>query len=878
MKRSIILLGVCLIGYTLWGQQPQVKIKNYETVQIQSENPLIDGKLDEEIWINAVRSGDFVQLQPHEGIAPAFQTEFAVVYDDNNLYVAIWAYDPSPDSISKRLTRRDDVDGDLVGIDFDSYHDHRTAFGFWVSASGVKMDRIVTGDGNTEDMSWDPNWDVKTAIIDEGWTAEMKIPFSQLRFEKASQEGWGLNLLRSIFRKDEVSIWQRIPKGSSGLVSFYGNMSGLEGITPKKQLDVTPYVLGSAERFEKIEGNPFRTGKSFNYTAGVDAKIGITNNITLDLSINPDFGQVEADPSQVNLTAYETFYEEKRPFFIEGRSILSMPLMIGDGDLANENLFYTRRIGRRPQGYPSLSDGEYADLPGYARILGAAKMTGKTENGWSVGVLETVTAEEKAEIAFGEESRYETVEPLTNYLIASVGKDFNEGNTVVKALLTSVNRKLDETGMDYLHKSAYSGGFDYTQYLKNKTYLLSFKTFFSQVNGTADAIERTQRSSTHYFQRPDATHLDLDPTRTSLSGNGGSMMIGKVGNSPLNFGGFLNWKTPGVNLNDAGYIQSTDNLLPILWSSYNFYEPFSIFRRLSFNGSLYTSFDFSGENQGSGGNINANMQFTNYWSYGMGVNYNTSGISTAMLRGGARFKSPGALTTWFNLRSDSRKKFTIGLNAFIPRGFEGHSEALGANVSFSYRPLNNLQISLMPNIMASKNNLQYIDRTSFNDEDRFIFGSIDQKVLGMSLRVNFNITPDLSIQYWGQPFMASGSYDNIKMITDPLAGEYSDRYHEYAVDEITCYKDDGYCAVDEDIDGAVDYYISYPDFNFTEFKSNLVARWEYKTGSTVYLVWSQGRSGTNAYGNLDMNRDFNELFQVYPHNVFLIKFSYRFGL
>ena len=300
MKRSIILLGVCLIGYTLWGHPPQVEIKTYETVKIEVENPVIDGKLDDAVWMNAARAGDFVQFQPHEGIAPAFQTEFAVIYDNNNLYVAIWAYDPAPDSISKRLTRRDDVDGDLVGIDFDSYHDHRTAFGFWVSASGVKMDRIVTGDGNTEDMSWDPNWDVKTAITDEGWTAEMKIPFSQLRFEKRSDGGWGINLMRSIFRKDEVSIWQRIPKGSSGFVSYYGNMSGLQGITPKKQFDVTPYALGSAERFEKIEGNPFRTGKSFNYTAGVDAKIGITNNMTLDLSINPDFGQVEADPSEVN--------------------------------------------------------------------------------------------------------------------------------------------------------------------------------------------------------------------------------------------------------------------------------------------------------------------------------------------------------------------------------------------------------------------------------------------------------------------------------------------------------------------------------------------------------------------------------------------------
>jgi hypothetical protein len=879
MKKGTILIIFLLTRFAMWGQStPPIAVKDYETIKITEKAPVIDGDLTEDVWMRAAKSGSFIQHEPYEGREPSFQTEFAVIYDNNSIYVGIWAQDPDPDSISRRLTRRDEVDGDLVGIDFDSYHDHRTAFGFWVSASGVKMDRIMTGDGNTEDQSWDPNWDVKTKIVENGWTAEMKIPFSQLRFEHTSEDGWGLNLMRYIFRKDEVSIWQRIPKGSGGFTSYYGNMTGLQGITPKKQFDITPYVVGEAERFEAIEGNPFRTGKDYNYTAGLDAKIGITSNITLDLSVNPDFGQVEADPSEVNLTAYETFFEEKRPFFIEGRSILSMPLMIGDGDLANENLFYTRRVGRRPQGYPALNDGEFADIPLFTKILAAAKMTGKTENGWSVGLLETLTADEKADISLGEDRRSETVEPLSNYLVASVGKDFNEGNTIIKGLITSVNRKLDGTEMNYLHSSAYSGGFDFTQLFKNKTYLLSFKTYFSQVNGSEEAIERTQRSSTHYFQRPDAPHLQLDPTRTSLSGNGGSMMFGKVGNSPLNFGAFLNWKTPGVNLNDAGFIQNTDNILPILWASYSFFEPFSIFRSLRFNSSFWTGFDFSGEFQGVGGNINSNMQFTNFWRLNAGFNLSGADVSTGMLRGGPRFKTPMRQTTFIGLNSDTRKKFSFGFTGFAPVTFEGHSSAKGANIELSYRPMNNLTISLLPNIMMSKSNLQYIEENTFNGEARYIFGSIDQKVLGMSLRFNLNITPDFTIQYWGQPFVASGEYDRIKMITDPMADQYTDRFHEFTEDQISCYKDNGYCAIDENIDGNVDYYVSYPDFNFKEFKSNLVARWEYKSGSVLYLVWSQGRSGSYNYGNLDLNRDFNELFQVYPHNVFLIKFSYRFGL
>ncbi|MCD6347091.1 MAG: carbohydrate binding family 9 domain-containing protein, partial [Bacteroidales bacterium] len=696
--RLLFISIVCIVlNISALGQERQVPIKSYNAQKLLDKPPTIDGVLDEALWKDSERGGDFVQLQPYEGVDPAQPTEFAIRFDENNLYVGIWAYDSSPDSISRRLSRRDNIDGDVIGVDFDSYHDHRTAFGFWVSSSGVKMDRIMSGDGSNEDDSWDPNWYVKTSINDKGWTAEMKIPFSQLRFEKNSIEGWGLNVMRLIFRKEEVSIWQRIPRGSSGMVHLYGHMFGITDIKPKKQFDITPYTVVSTERFEKEEGNPFATGKDNSFTAGLDAKIGITNNLTLDLSVNPDFGQVEADPSQVNLTAYETFFKEKRPFFIEGRSILSMSLMMGDGDMANENLFYTRRIGRRPHGNPNLGDGEYANLQSFTRILGAGKITGKTENGWSVGVLESVTAEERAEIDLDGERRFEAIEPLTNYFIGTVHKDLNEGNTVISGMLTAVNRRLDDTPLNYLHSSAYTGGVDFTQFFKNKTYLVSVKTYFSQVAGSTEAITLTQQSSAHYFQRPDATHIELDTTRTSLLGNGGSIMLGKVGNSPLNFGGFINWKSPCVELNDVGYIRNTDEVFPILWASYNFYEPFSIFRSLRFNSAVWSSFDFSGTYMGFGGNLNMNTQFTNFWSLNIGLNGNSKGLSKQMLRGGPAFISPASFNPSINISTDGKKKFMISFSAFTPISMEGHSKTQGANISFMYRPLNMMTISLEPN-------------------------------------------------------------------------------------------------------------------------------------------------------------------------------------
>lgn len=851
--------------------------RKYEAVKLSEEIPVIDGVLDEQLWLTVTRAKKFTQFQPSEGKEPSQPTEFAIVYDENNLYVAIWAYDTSPDSIVQRLTRRDQVDGDMVGIDIDSYFDHRTSFGFWVSASGVKLDRLASNNGTTEDPSWDPIWFVKTKVNNEGWTAEMRIPLSQLRFSEGTDKIWGFEIIRVIFRKNEISLWQPIPRDGAGWVHEFGELHGITDINPKKQLEITPYTVGSMERFEKIEGNPYATGKDKSLSGGFDAKIGVTNNLTLDLAGNPDFGQVEADPSQVNLSAYETFFEEKRPLFIEGRNILSMPLMIGDGDLANENVFYTRRIGRRPHGYPSIGSGEYANVPEFTRIIGASKLTGKTSNGLSIGIMEAVVAEQKAEINHDGEIRHETIEPLTNYLVGSVHKDYDEGNTIIAGMLTATNRKLKDTPLEYLHSDAYTGGFDFTQFFKNKTYLFEIKTYFSMVKGSTDAITRTQRSSARYYQREDAEHIEVDTSRTSLLGNGGSIMIGKVGNAKFQFGGFLNWKSPGVELNDIGYIRQVDQILQILWASYRFTEPFSIFQQLNFNGSQWNAWNFGGTYMGLGANIGANTQFTNFWTMNAGFNISNASLSTGMLRGGPAFMVPTNYTLNLNIGTDNRKKLQFSFGGFMPRTAKGHNKINGANMSITYRPLNSLSLSLSPNFMESSSNMQYIQQTNYNEKTRYIFGAIDQKIIGMSVRINLTITPDFTIQYWGQPFFASGKYSRIKMITDPQADNYEDRYHEYTEDQIECFTEEGYCNIDENIDGITDYEVGFPDFNVKEFKSNLVARWEYRPGSILYLVWSQGRSGYDSYGDFEFGRDIGNLYDVKPHNIFLVKLSYRFG-
>ncbi|MBN1952682.1 MAG: carbohydrate binding family 9 domain-containing protein, partial [Bacteroidales bacterium] len=402
MKRILIILITLLLLITgVTGQTPEKK--QYRATRLTTA-PAIDGILDDDAWNEGIWIDDFTQYEPYNGARVSQRTEFKILFDDDNLYGAFKAYDTSPDSIVSRLTRRDNPDGDLVGIIFDSFHDLRTGFLFGITSSGVKYDQMFTNDGDSEDSSWDPNWWVKTSINDEGWVAEMKIPFSQVRFEKNSGDIWGLEVARALYRKNEPSFWQHLPKDAPGLVHLFGELAGLEQIKPRKIFDVTPYTVGQAQTFKAEPGNPFNEkGNNFGFNGGLDAKIGITNNMTMDLTINPDFGQVEADPSQVNLSAYETFFSEKRPFFIEGKNITNFNIGIGDGDVGNDNLFYSRRIGRRPQGYPDLEEGMYADVPRFTAILGAAKLTGKTQDGLSVGFVEAMTSEEKAEIDNGGE-------------------------------------------------------------------------------------------------------------------------------------------------------------------------------------------------------------------------------------------------------------------------------------------------------------------------------------------------------------------------------------------------------------------------------------------------------------------------------------------
>ncbi len=869
---AAILLLLCFSQ--AFAQTTDPPKKQYKATSIKLP-PAIDGTLDDEAWNAGEWVNDFVQHEPFNGAEASQRTEFKILFDEDNIYVAFKAFDTSPDSIVRRLTRRDNTDGDIVGIAFDSYFDKRTAFLFSVSAGGVKFDQTMTENGNNEDQSWDPNWWVKVSLNEEGWVAEMKIPFSQLRFSKNGSDTWGVEVFRTIYRKDETDLWQHVPKDAPGLVHLFGEMTGMGSIRPKKIFDVTPYGVAKLERYPAQTGNPFADGSDVNVNAGVDAKIGVTNNLTLDLTINPDFGQVEADPSEVNLTAYETFFEEKRPFFIEGSNITNFGIGIGDGGIGNDNLFYSRRIGRRPTMSPGLQSEEYSNIPKFTSILGAAKLTGKTSNGLSLGFIESVTLEEKAEIDHEGQRRKETVEPMTNYFVGRVQKDLDKGNTIFGAMLTGTNRFLDDNTRDYFHKSAYTSGIDFTKYFNNKVWMFNVNAAFSQVNGTEKAIDATQRASARYYHRTDNDYVDYDPTRTSLFGSGGRMQVLRQKGHWTGLAVLL-WKSPGFELNDVGFLREADQLFGLLWGQYRVWEPKGIYRSFSFSADYWTMNDFGGNALRKGLESNFNMNFKNFWNMFTGFNLSFDGVSNGMLRGGPRMKTPGNFNARIRVGTDSRKKVRFNVFTSINKGFENNSDDWNINGGITYKPLNTLTINFNPGYSQSFSQLQYITTKTYSNEKRYLFGSIDRATIMAPIRISFNLTPDLTLQYWGQPFVASGKYRDIKHITNPLADKYGDRFHIFDSKQVK-YENETY-KFDENRDGITDYSFGNRDFNFQEFLSNLVLRWEYSPGSTVFLVWNQSRSGFNSTGEMDYVNNLDELFSEKPYNIFLVKFSYRIGI
>jgi len=850
--------------------------KTYQSRRINPHAPNIDGLANDPVWGHTEIGHEFIQLRPSEGQAASEKTEFQIVYDDNTLYVLIKALDSKPSQIVKRLARRDNGEGDQVCIQLDSYQDQRTAFCFAVNAAGIKNDYLISENGEREDENWDPIWLVKTRHHDWGWSAEMAIPLSQLRFNSQEEQNWGLQVRRSLHRSGEVSAWKLIPQSADGYVSHFGTMTGIKGLKPQKPIEMTPYLVANHHQFSASAANPFTKGRDYQAVAGLDGRLAIGNDFSLNFTINPDFGQVEADPSEVNLTAYESYFAERRPFFIEGANLYSFPLAIGDGDNSRDGLFYSRRIGRAPRYSPDLSDDEFIDSPGATTILGAFKLSGKTQKGLSVGIIDGLTSREWADIGTMSSQRDIAVEPFTNYFGARVSQDFNGGNTILGGMLTAVNRKLDPHLQGSYHSAAYSGGIDFQHRWKKNQYLFQINAAFSQVMGSPEAIQNTQQSSLRYYQRPDADYLSYNPQRTSLSGHGGHMLFGKVSGSHWRYLTGLLWRSPGFEINDMGYLRQADNIMQYLWAGYSIWEPSWIFRRFNVNINQWAGWNFGGDNTYNGGNVNFGTEFTNFWSGNFGINFQGRSLSTMALRGGPLMEIPGGLNLWFGVGTDNRKHIRLSLNGSIFQGAEQSRSSEYLAMSLILQPSSSINLSVGPSMSWNRNQLQYVATVESEDQNRYILSAIDQTTFGLTLRANISLTPDLSIQFYGQPFISSAQYSEYKEVTSPRADRFGDRFNIFGENQIRPLADDsGYQVTGHD---GRQFSFERPDFNFLQFRANLVLRWEFKPGSSLFVVWSQDRTDCFDFGRFQLGHDMRELFDIPAGNVFLVKVSHRFSL
>jgi hypothetical protein len=853
---------------TLTNSQIPVQQPTYNTSRLVTKKPVIDGKLDDECWKQGTWAGDYHQWIPREGAKPTYPTEFNIQYDDKNIYVAFRGFDGEPDKINRFAGVRDEYAGDMMGVNFDSYRDYRTGFEFTITAWGQKADLILFNPMNW-DFNWNPVWKGKVGMEDSAWVAEMEIPLSQLRYSSQDVQVWGMHTWRWISRLQEESNWEKQSKTGPGMLYNFGEIKGIQGLKKSRRLEVMPFALGELKTFEEEPANPFtENGRSWGGNAGLDAKIGVSSNFTVDLTVNPDFGQVESDPSVMNLTAFETFYEEKRPFFLEG-------LTIFDYDFNDQTLFYSRRIGHSPSLTVDPNENLFVETPDKTTILSAVKFSGTTSKQLSVGVIQSLTANEFARLSDSSGNRSTMkVEPLTSYTVARLHKGYNAGNTFVGGMITSVNRVIDETSLEFLSNNAYAGGFDILHHWRDKEFFVDGKLLGSIVNGDNTAITALQESSARYYQRPGADYLDYDTTRTSLSGFGGNLKIGKGSKGFWRYSAGVSWLSPGLEFNDLGYMREADAINNENEVSYFVNQPVSIFRTYEISLEQFNSWNFNATYLGSGGHLSFSSEFKNQWSFGANFILHSEATDTRILRGGPDMIMPGNFMTFDFIQTNPSKKVSANFEGSFEKYGNSSATMWEVQPGITIRPVNILKIRLSANYSENNNELQYVSETDYVSEKRYILGTIDQQTLGLTFRLDLNLTPEFSVQYYGSPFVSRGTYSDYKRITDPEATDLEERFISLP-DPI---KSDDTYGFDENLDGITDYTIYDPNFNFFEFRSNLVAKWEYRLGSYIYLVWSSERTGMNTDSYSSLGDSYDLLRDVYPNNIFLIKLSYWFSL
>jgi uncharacterized protein DUF5916/cellulose/xylan binding protein with CBM9 domain len=845
----------------------------------------VDGRLDEPAWKTATVISSFIQRDPDEGKQPTERTEVMLVYDDEGLYIGARLLDEHPDSIVGLLTRRDAfTTSDRFMVFIDSYHDRRTGFYFGVNAAGTLYDGTLMND-DWDDNTWDGVWEARAQRTPEGWTAEMRIPYSQLRFQRAERCIFGVNFKREIARRNETDYLVFTPRNGSGFVSRFPELDGIEAISPPRRMELLPYVTSRADFSQHEPGNPFSDGSDMSGNVGLDAKLGIGSNLTLDATVNPDFGQVEVDPAVVNLSDQETFYPEKRPFFVEGSSIFDF----GQGgsnnfwgfNWGNPSFFYSRRIGRPPEGEVPTSD--FSDVPSNTTILGAGKVTGRLPGGWSLGVLSAITDKEEAKLDTAGHHWSSSVEPLTYYGVFRGMKEFHQARQGLGFETTVTARHFDESTLpDQLNRNAAGFGVDGWTFLDHdRAWVLTGWGGATRVNGTAARITDLQESSIHYYQRPDADYKSVDSTATSLSGYAGRVALNRQrGKWQLNAA--LGLISPGYDVNDLGFQFQSDvinyhTVVTRRWAS-----PGKLFRNLNLNLSAFESRNFAGDATWHGIWNNANGTFLNYWQFSYSVAYNPQAWDVRLTRGGPTAIQPAGWEGNVNVNSDTRKAISFGGFFHASQYSRDADHSWSAGVSATWRPVSSLSLSLEPSYELHRTNAQYVD--TFDDltatttfGHRYVFADLDQRTVSANIRLNWTFTPRLSLEFYGQPLFSSGDYTKFKEFAKARTYDFNEYGKGGSTITPTTDASGTVTSYTVDPDGAgpaTTFSFDNPDFGLASLRGNAVLRWEFLPGSTLYLVWTQNRSGSDLDPTYGASRAMTRLGDAPPENIFAVKVSY----
>ena len=928
--RSLLLAATTVAAISHPGASAQQREgANHAAAPVARAVPLqgsisVDGRLDEGGWTAAPATTTFTQLDPSEGEPASERTEVYLLYGPDALYVGARMYDSGP--VSRRVVRRDALvnDSDWFIVALDSYHDHLTAYRFWVNPDGVRRDELLTSGGSRgggagggggaagggggggaaastfvdrggqADASWEPVWSAAATVTDSGWVAEMRIPFGQLRFGRQEAQSWGLQLERRIARKQEQDFFAFTPKNEAAGIALFGHLEGLRVAAGEKRLEIAPYASGRLSYRSVVPGNPtvgfanpFVDESETTGGVGGDVKYRLTSNVTLDATLNPDFGQVELDPAVVNLTAFETRFDEKRPFFVEGAEILRFGTAVqGNPEGGAPQLVYSRRIGRAPQ-LTLPRTAVYSDVPETTTILGAAKLTGRTAGGWAFGLLEAVTQNESGIFIDASQANQEAVvEPLANYLAGRARRDLNGGRATVGALATSVHRRLDDvTELSFLRSSAYSAGVDFRTETANRVWSVFGSVSGSLINGSSAAIGAAQRASARYFQRPDAEHLDFDPSATSLSGYRVQLDAGKrAGTWIWNVG--LTATSPGYEINDIGFQLNSDRILVDPNVTYEWNRPGSLFRRWSLRAGPDFDFNYGGDLIRAISMLNFQGQLLNYWTPSVRLNYIAPVMSDRLTRGGPLTRLPAGWLVGGTLASDPRKWYTISGGLTHTRDAAEMKETR-ANVSVGFRPAPNWEIQVGPNLSNTYLPAQYVttvqDATATHTYlSRYVFAGLDQTTLSIDTRLNVTFSPSLSLEMYAQPFFSTNDFGRLKELAAPRTYDFL----EYGTDVGTVTRETGSRdRVDPDGAGpATAFSVDDRDFNLNSLRGNAVLRWEWRPGSTMFLVWQQDRAGRfgaldaelagREVGSFDIRQNLDDLWNTRPVNVLVFKVSY----